>query len=172
MDLGFGPGWYKEEISGQELGTASGVTGMFAIQLGGTLFPGFVLGGGLVGNNMVNPKWKDSSGATSTTSDMSLGLSEIQIFAAYYPDPHGGLHLLGSAGYGSLSMTIDNTSYDVNMAGLVVGGGIGYDFWVSSQWSLGPMFVVTHGMLNGTSNNSDYKATFTAPVLAFTATYH
>jgi len=177
MDLGIGSSWYTEKNSGTELGTATGITGMFALRLGGTIFPGFVLGGGIVGNSMVNPTYKDArTGNSSKDSNVSIGLSELQLFALYYPNPKGGFHVMGSCGYGSLSVTVNGVQYNTSLKGLVVGGGVGYDFWVSPQWSLGPSLVLTHGIMSATetstAGNVDFSATFTAPVVAFTATYH
>jgi Autotransporter beta-domain len=172
MDLGFGKGFYTQKSSGQDLWTASGVDVAFALRLGGTVFPGFVLGGGIVSNSIVSPTIKDNGETITTDSDTSIGLGELQLFAAYYPDPHGGFHLLGSVGFGAASVSQNNRSESLDVAGLVLGGGIGYDFWVSSQWSLGPTFELTYASLNGSGDNSELSATYVAPVLSFTATYH
>jgi hypothetical protein len=173
MDLGFGPGRYSEASSGVDQMRMNGAVVSIALRLGGTLFPGFVLGGGFVSNQMVNPKFKDlRTGETFSGSDNSLDLGEFQVFALYYPMPSRGLHFLLSAGYGTLSVSDGYTSRDLDMEGLVLGGGVGYDFWVSSQWSLGPAFVLTYGMLDGKNDELDRSGTFSAPVLAFTATYH
>ncbi|MGC4066678.1 MAG: hypothetical protein QM784_18990 [Polyangiaceae bacterium] len=94
------------------------------------------------------------------------------MFALYYPMPRRGLHFLFSAGYGSLSVSDGYSSHDMEMEGVVLGGGVGYDFWVSSQWSLGPAFVMSYGMLDGKDDTSDRAGTFSAPTIAFTATYH
>jgi hypothetical protein len=171
MDLGFGPGSYTQEQSVGGDAKMTGLVGNFALRIGGTLFPGFVLGGGLVGNSMSKPETEDS-GEVFDTSDASLGLGELQVFALYYPMPERGLHLLVSAGYGSLSVSEGYSSRDLKMEGLVLGGGVGYDFWVSPQWSLGPAFVLTYGSLNSTDDSFDRSGTFVAPVIAFTATYH
>lgn len=174
LSLGFGKGWFSEEATSQNVdysSEATGLTAEFAVQLGGTIAPGFVLGGGLIGTSMVDPTFK-IDGRTFSTNNSSVGLSQLQLFGVFYPDPHGGFFLQASVGYAQLQAKIDGVNYDTDISGVALGGGVGYDFWVSEQWSIGPALLITHGILSRSESNVDYSASFTAPTLAFTGTYH
>lgn len=174
LSLGLGKGWFSEEANAQNVvysSEATGLTAEFAVQLGGTLAPGFVVGGGLTGTSMVDPTF-NVNGQTVATTNSSVGLSQLQLFGVFYPDPHGGLFLQASVGYAQLQAKIDGVNYDTDISGVALGGGVGYDFWVSEQWSIGPAVLITHGILSRSESNVDYSASFTAPTLAFTGTYH
>jgi hypothetical protein len=67
---------------------------------------------------------------------------------------------------------MDGRDMDTNISGIALGGGLGYSFWVSEQWSIGPALLITHGILSRNESNVNYSANFTAPTLVFTGTYH
>ncbi len=160
LALGFGPGWLNEEakdpsavvVLGSDEVAMSAVTGMFEVLVGGTPVPGLVLGGALTGHSMVNPTM-EVDGEKLETEDTSVGISQLSLFANWYPDPRQGFYLHGSVGYGSATVT---------------GAGLAYDFCVGDEWSVGPQFRFTYAPLD-----SDVVSdTFISPILAFTATYH
>lgn len=175
LSLGFGPGWLNEEakdpsavvVLGSDEVAMSAVTGMFEVLVGGTPVPGLVLGGALTGHSMVNPTM-EVDGEKLETEDTSVGISQLSLFANWYPDPRQGFYLHGSVGYGSATVTVDDVTYDVESDGLVLGAGLGYDFWVGDEWSVGPQFRFTYAPLDSDAVSD----TFISPILAFTATYH
>jgi hypothetical protein len=54
----------------------------------------------------------------------------------------------------------------------VVGAGVGYDFWIADEWSLGPQFRFTYGHLTGEEEGVDGTDDFILPTLAISATFH
>lgn len=172
--LGFGPGWlseeYKEDGESTDI-SASGVTGMFELLFGGTPARGLVIGAGLTGHTIVEPTF-ESAGREYETEDTSVGISQLSLFANYYVQPKSGFYLHGSVGFGSLRVTVDGDSYDTESAGVVLGAGVGYDFWVADEWSLGPQLRLTYAHLSGEEAGTEATDDFISPTLSFTATYH
>ena len=68
----------------------------------------------------------------------------------YYPDPHGGLHFGGTAGYATLTVSdssrADSTT-DVTPKGFGAAGHVGYSWWIGGDFSLGAMGRVTYSHL-------------------------
>lgn len=87
-------------------------------------------------------------------------LSSAAFFADIYPNPKGGLHIMPSVGWGLLFPNFE-------ARGLVVGVGVGYDYWVGPEVSMGVMARMTCGPLGGDSDFTSY-----APALLYTVTYH
>ena len=174
MSLGLGPGSATENISGQPQYKWSGTGIMFDLMLGGSPIPGFVLGGAFVFHEISNPTLK-SGGQTLDTSglDYSLNLSTFGIFTAIYPDPRSGFNLHALLGYGEVSVSVAGVTTSVgNPTGVSFMGGLGYDFWVSDQWSLGPDFRIAYCKAKTTADTGSDEITMFIPTLSFTATYH
>ena len=175
MALGFGPGYMDERVTVpgvlSEHYKFSGPTGMFEVLIGGSPVPGFVLGGGLVGTSMINPTVRRGSEEVQT-SDTELQIAQIVVFTQVYPDPRAGFLLQGYVGYGSPSIRVGDETFDVSTDGIAVGGGVGYDFWVADQWSLGPFLGLTYASMSGNGSGVEIKEEFFSPILAFGVTYH
>ncbi len=112
-----------------------------SIWIGGSLVPGFVLGGGLLGAVAIAPSQKFKlNGQTvdtrSSGTDTSLQLQMIGLVGDYYPNPSKGLHFQGMLGYAVMSLNVNGAS-SFSPSGVGVVGGVGYDFWVSEEWSIG-----------------------------------
>ncbi len=112
--------------------------------VGGTPLRGLAIGGGHSGNILASATrtWNGTTGAIHT---YTFGVTGP--FADWYPRPSGGLHVLAMAG---LSDVIENASGGSSHALFGVGGvlGLGYDFFVSDNWSLG---ILGRGMLGEVS---------------------
>lgn len=159
----------------------SGV-GIGLAMIGGTVAPGFVLGGALLGHGYSEPEMelKDAAGNTQEidTSDETLTFSVIGLFAQYYFDPKDGGYLQALIGFGQLDDDDDDDENDSDErpSGAVFGIGGGYDFWVGEQWSLGPELRLMYAPLKyeesafGTDVKIDYDTTVFS--LMFTATHH
>jgi hypothetical protein len=174
LSAGVGPGWFTEEqeVFGESREVeASGPTAMFELLIGGTPAPGLVVGGGLMGHSVINPTL-EANGREFETEDTSVGVSQAALFVNYHIDPHAGFCLLGSVGYGVGVVTVEDESRDTDTDGLVLGFGLGYDFWVGSQWSIGPSFRLTYAALSNEEDGLEVSDTFVSPTLGFTATYH
>jgi hypothetical protein len=152
----------------------SGLTAMFDVMLGGSPMPGFVLGGALISHQILNPTIK-AGGSTQQTigSDISLNLATIGLFTAIYPDPRSGFNFHALLGYSEVSITVDHqTTNRDNPTGPSFMAGVGYDFWVSDQWSIGPDFRIAYSEAKSDHDGYTSKVSFLAPTLSFTATYH
>jgi hypothetical protein len=72
------------------------------------------------------------------SDDASIGLGSIGPYLDFYPDPMGGFHVLGSLGYAQVSFDDgDGIVEEVTSSGFTLGGGVGYDAFVSNEWGLG-----------------------------------
>lgn len=181
LDLGYGFMHESAHFTGSGADssqTESGGAFGFSALFGGTPIVGFAVGGGLLVAGAPNPK---ASGDTSVRSAVkSESLAGLVGFADYFINPKGGFHVLGLVGIGSLSFTEQGASTNSNYqpGGLLVGAGVGYDFWVSDQWSIGVLGRVMYGPLS-TSYTPDasgaslhYSSDVVLPALALTALYH
>lgn len=153
----------------------SGTAIMLDILIGGSPVPGFVLGGGLVTHQILSPTVKQNGQTvpTVTGSSVSLDLNTIGLFTAIYPDPSSGFNFHALVGYGVISYNYgDNTTSTNNPSGLSLMGGVGYDFWVSDQWSIGPDLRVAYAKTSYSVGGDEVKISMLVPTLSFTATYH
>ena len=89
-------------------------------------------------------------------------LYSVALFADIYPDPKGGFHIMPSLGWGFLFPYF-------SPKGLVLGVGVGYDYWVGPEVSMGVMARITYAPLH---DGSDASYTIYAPALLYTVTYH
>ncbi|MEZ4362774.1 MAG: hypothetical protein R3B48_21465 [Kofleriaceae bacterium] len=130
------------------------------LAVGWTFRPGLVLGVGTFPMVAPGPSYSavDAGGQhTSATGP----------FVDYYFDPRGGLHaqggLLFAAGY------LDGGERE-GVVGLGYGAmvGVGYDAFVTDQWSVGGLARVTASRLEGV----DDHLSLASPSLLVTVTYH
>jgi outer membrane protein with beta-barrel domain len=165
-----GPGYLSTSASagGQDL-SIKGISGSTDIYLGGTPVSGLVVGGMLNFTTSFGPKvtvnGQDISSLGENGSN-SLTLLTVGPYVNYYFDPTDGLYLLGMVGYGAESYT-QNGSSGNSPGGPAFALGVGYDFWVADQWSLGVLGRFTYGSL---SLNSVTYSTIN-PAVMFTFTY-
>ncbi|MEP7050495.1 MAG: hypothetical protein ABJB12_09095 [Pseudomonadota bacterium] len=124
--------------AGEDLSIRGGaVSG--SLWLGGSLLPGFVLGGGTSSAIAIRPKVKETiEGQEVSLGDPNLGmdLNMIGLISDFYPNPRRGLHVQAMLGYAVLSITQHGSS-SRSPSGIGLMGGVGYDFWVSAEWSAG-----------------------------------
>jgi hypothetical protein len=146
--------------------TYSGVTIPSALLLGGTVGP-VVIGGGFFGDYAFSPS-VERGGESAELEDVTLTLFGIGLFADFYPDPHGGLHIQPFLGYGGLEASYQGDAGGSDPTGPVFAVGVGYDWWVADEWSIGVMgrFAYAPLKLEDTSFNT------IAPAVLATFTYH
>jgi hypothetical protein len=91
-------------------------------------------------------------------------LYSLASFADIYPDPKGGFHIMPTFGWGVLFPAPGVPT------GPFFGCGVGYDYWVGSQVSMGVMARLTYAPLHDYQRDITYH--FFEPVLLYTVTYH
>ncbi len=172
--LGLGPGKATENITGEPQYIWSGTALMFDVMIGGSPVPGFVLGGAFVYHGISNPTVKrNGSGLSEDTSDVSLNLATFGLFTAIYPIPTRGFNLHALLGYSQVSVSIGGNTIDRgNPSGPSFMGGVGYDFWISDNWSIGPDFRIAYCKAKYDSNGTSDEISMLIPTLSFTATYN
>lgn len=147
--------------------TFSGATLPFALMLGGTVGP-VAIGGGFFGDRAYSPNYEVNGQKFTTGSDVSMTLIGLGMFADIYPDPQQGLHFQPFVGWGGLETTVNGNSGGSDPTGLVMSIAGGYDFFVSDEWSIGPMLRVAYAPLK--LNDVSYSTM--APTLLVSFTYH
>lgn len=133
------------------------------VLLGGALTEGLTLGLILGGSTHPSPEIEGGE----LTGD--LNLFHIGAFIDYYTDPESGLHILGELAYGQIETTGSDIESQTTQ-GLLVAAGLGYDWWVSDNWSLGLLGRFDFGAMQ--HSQTDAKQWLLLPALNFTATYH
>jgi hypothetical protein len=169
---------YNGEIKSRTRGIAS--VGEFAI--GGTIKPGWVLGGGIYTADLVASTLKleeDSSQAPPAELDTELrNLVLLAPFIDVYPNPRYGFHVQGALGLAVLaprvfgSSATDRSDYAAIGGGLMIGAG--YEWWVADEWSLGILGRATINVLTG-KDEQDVRwvhIPITSPSFIVTLTYH
>lgn len=157
------------------IGTAS------ELALGGTVSRGLVLGGGIYSTSVL--AWallpEDSGGPLPEELEpTSANFSLIGPFVDYYFDPRRGFHLQGALGLAALTgLRFDqggrmDTDYTALGGGLMV--GIGHEWWIGDEWSLGVLGRVTFAYVHGDDDDDvgwgHFVSTF--PAVLATVTYH
>jgi hypothetical protein len=145
LNLGYNTLSETVEANGQEVSNSSirGGAGGFDLLFGGTPAPGLVLGGGLIQTYSSNPTVEIND--QETEADGTLLVIGAVFFVNYYFDPSEGLHLQGSIGYGAMDFVSDEGRSGSNdPTGPLFSLGLGYDFWVGDQWSIGPFARVLY----------------------------
>jgi hypothetical protein len=145
----------------------SGVSFPFAFLLGGTVGP-VALGGGFFGDRAYSPTYKVNGQELPLGGDFSMTLIGLGVFADIYPDPQQGLHFQPFVGWGGLERTINGNSGGSDPTGLVLSLAGGYDFFVSDEWSIGPMLRFAYAPLK----MNDFSFPTIAPALLVNFTYH
>jgi len=111
----------------------------YELLIGGTPVAGFVIGGGLVGQDIRDPSIQiDVSGGASTSAvakNEALGVVLLGPFIDWFPDPTSGGHVGAMFGIGAIGLQGDDGNASSGYGGSVWGG---YDFWVGKQSSIGP----------------------------------
>jgi hypothetical protein len=144
----------------------SGITVPTSLMLGGTIGP-VVIGGGFFRDYAPSPS-ATINGNDANLTDVTLSLIGLGFFADIYPDPKSGLHFQPFLGWGGLEATFRGNAGGSDPTGMVLALGVGYDFWVGSEWSIGPMVRVAYAPLS--MNGVEYNTL--APSLLATFTYH
>lgn len=177
MALGLGYLGASASEGGEDLSVdGAAVTG--SLWIGGSVLPGFVLGGGTLSAIAVSPHVTYTNANypslnESRSSDVSLHLQMFGLVSDIYPDPRTGFHFQAMIGYAVLSASRDGQSTSTNdPSGLGLMGGIGYDFWVSNEWSVGVLARFAYAATKFEDAGASLDLPTTAPGLLATFTYN
>lgn len=181
LRIGTGFGGYGESITAENADQSTTVSGMATVgefALGGAIRPGFVIGGGF---------WTSTVAASERVTNGPMPPPEVLggsgnytlfgPFFDYWLKPTGGLHVQAAIGLATvrgwdLPNVQDNPGWVSFGGGAMV--GLGYDWWVSEQWSFGVLGRIT-GIVAAQDDATDMRWTHTlgtSPSVLFTATYN
>ena len=152
------------------------------LAVGGTIARGFALGGAIFGASVPSPSYSAMGASVNGGSALA---SSIGPFADWYFDPTKGLHAQLGIGYAVLKASKGNPT-SVGGQTLVYPGsdqggnggallvGMGYDFWVGDQTSLGFVARVQYvsGSVKGDGDSSYTGVQFVMPSAEMTVTYN
>jgi hypothetical protein len=131
----------------------SGMTLPGSVLMGGTIIPGLVIGGGLVLDYAPSPSL-EQNGSSVPVDNVSQYIVGLGLYADYYLDAQkNGLHFQAFAGWGGLETSVNGNAGGSDPTGLVAHLGVGYEWWLSDQWSGGVMARLLYAPLdfNGVS---------------------
>jgi hypothetical protein len=179
MRLGLGVSYMGAKLDTEPTALHASAAG-YALEfaLGGTVADGLVIGGGAYAAGTSTIKWKADNLGSGSVSGGPASMSVLGVFADYYPNPKDGFHVQGALGIGGMSFARDSDSGIPleNWSGGVGGAmlGVGYEFWVGRQWSIGAVgrVLLVSGTLRGQDSDVDFSAKSYAPSLLFAATNH
>lgn len=177
---GMGAGYLSNSVSfdpdpaqGDVSQAGAGVAGM--LLLGGTVADGLVLGGGNMGAHFFKPTVTTGNVDSDPEGDFAVNI--VGPFVSWYPDPKQGLHGLLMLGFATAADGNDATSGAATGFGL--GLGVGYDFWIGEEWSLGVLGRFQYQSLSTSSRalvsgagTVDVTYDAMVPALLATITYH
>ena len=137
---------------------------------GGTLAPGLVLGGEYVFQQAVKPTVESRVLSGTTNDNANFGV--IGPFIDWYPDPSGGFHFGGLLGLAAMTASRQDGTTNASDRGVGAGLGVGYDFFVAREWSLGILGKAFGGSVSNTTGNTTEKFSVSAFSLMFSVLYH
>jgi hypothetical protein len=173
MGLGGGYAGFSGNVGDMDASIKGGGA-VLELLIGGSPAPGITIGGGFAFGSLQKPKVKlGDFPEQEANNDLSYGI--LGIFMDWYPDPRGGFHLQPLLGVANAQADDSSSNNNNNKSTLNGGGaalGVGYDFWVGDQWSIGPEGRFVWASLKNSDSNIDEKYTVTGFHILFSATLH
>jgi hypothetical protein len=185
LRLGVGLGYFSssaesEAVLGNRVEasiTTPAVLGELGI--GGAVADGLILGGGIFAHWGLDAQADDVHWGAARF-DVEFQSAELYLIGPmldYYFRPSAGLHLEASLGWALLSLSggeFSDSGVDIrDQSGAGPGAvvGLGYEWWVSSGWSLGVLGRLTLASIDAeTDDEVDFDHTVVSPGLLFAAT--
>lgn len=139
--------------------------------IGGTPSTGLALGGAL---SLLGVKSTTRRvDGVSRSGDVSGTMGLLGFFVDGFPDPERGFHFGGSLGLASARTTVKSSQQDEFKGGGVgLAAWLGYDMWVSPQWSLGGLVRFMGSLTRENRDDVNYQTSLGGASLSFTALYH
>jgi hypothetical protein len=170
----------------EAVGRSTGIATASELAIGGTPARGLVVGFGIYGSNVVasdfipdaDTKYDLSAGLPAGVSLSGANFVLLGPFFDYYLFPTRGYHIQAALGFAALSGTrVGFDQLKVSDNDPALGGGlmfgIGYEWWIGNQWSLGVLGRFSGAILGHEINNVRWlHVVGVAPGLLFGITYH
>jgi hypothetical protein len=161
--------------------SVSGAGPSLELAIGGTPWRGLVIGGGIYGMTAPGPTYSASGASLSGGAAV---VSSIGPFADWYVDPEGGWHIQGVIGLAAIQAgkgtptEIGGSSYtfpsdDESGTGISLLAGVGYEWWVGDQVSLGAIARIQYvgGSVKGSGDTDSTSVKLVVPAILGTLTY-
>jgi hypothetical protein len=188
LRVGWGFGVFDERLESDDLASGGsikarnrGISSTSDIAIGGTVAPGWVIGG-LIGSVDMIASTLRTSGASLTEipTEIDPGLrnsSLIGPFVDWYPNVRGGFHAQAAIGLATLTPRLFGHPATDDSEYLAVGGGLmlgaGYEWWVADEWSIGVLTQLGARFMGGDADGASWSHVVTiSPNLCATLTYH
>jgi hypothetical protein len=189
LRIAAGFGVYDERLTSDDLPTGGkvearnrGIASLSDFAIGGTVAPGWVVGGGIYSVDLVASTYRTSgSSITALPSELDPGLRVMSLFGPFvdwYPNVRGGFHAQAALGLSTLTPHLFGHPATDRSEYLAVGGGLligtGYEWWVADEWSIGVLGQLGIRVMHGEDEDGIGYTHFvtTSPTLAITITYH
>lgn len=136
----------------------SGPTIPTEISIGGTPLPGLVVAGSLLSHNHPGPDLERDDGMKLDLGDRNMVFMLLGGTVDYYPRPSRGLHVGGTLGI--LYGVGPSPSVFGQIGGLGPGlsGFVGHDFWLTEDWSAGPVARIMTAYLTADHQEGNLEA--------------
>jgi|SoiMethySBSTD1v2_1073268.scaffolds.fasta_scaffold09046_7 hypothetical protein len=168
----------ESDLEGIPNGRVSGPSTASDLMLGGTPVRGLAVGGALLANHAPDPDFDGNR--LTLENDVAASWVVIGPFVDFFFAPKKGFHLGAAAGPSAIwYRDLDPGPNDEReaYAGFGVAGWVGYDAWISANWSLGGYL---RAMAAWTTRQVDYsgsplvdeRANGSNLAVLFTALYH
>jgi hypothetical protein len=184
-----GFGVYDERLDSGDLPTGGkvearnrGIASLSDIAIGGTVAPGWVVGGGIYSVDLVASTFRTSGASvTALPSELDPGLRNLSLigpFVDWYPYVRGGFHAQAALGLATLTPKLFGHPATDRSDYLAVGGGLligtGYEWWVADEWSIGVLGQLGLRLMHGEDEDGVGWTHFvtTSPTMSITLTYH
>ena len=167
--------------------SAVGPSAAIEIAFGGTIGRGLVLGGGIYGDGVgerASSEELTRDGESILSGDEGvefegMGATLIGPFVDFYFDPNMGFHgqaAIGLGGVGAGRGRVGDLTvvpeHQANGFGVML--GVGYEFWIGEQWSLGALVRMLY--VSAESDEVDGSTwqhqAFALPTVLLSLTYH
>jgi hypothetical protein len=168
FQLAGGLGFYSVSGAAPANQDFSGMTFPGSLLIGGTLFGHMAFGAGMILDYAPGPtyEWNGTEVTDTISSQMIMGFG---LYGDYYLDAQkNGLHLQVFGGWGGLETSFQGNVGGSDPTGLVASAGLGYEWWLTEEWSGGLMARVVYAPLD--LNGTAFK-TF-EPAVVGTLTWH
>jgi hypothetical protein len=155
--------------------TLHGGAGNLELYLGGMPVRGLAIGGFVSGASAVDPTVTvNGLSASASVNDTTLTLVTVGPYIDFYPNPRKGFHVLGTLGFARLTASFDdgNISERDSASGFTLGGGIGYDWWVSRDWNIGILGRFTFASISRTEGPVSISESTVLPAVLFSVSYN